>query len=555
MRTSSAVWLMVLCPLVWGLADQPAKKLIAVGWDMPNAERFRANFEAMEKVPLQGCSMRFAGPGNQPTMWFSFSREPYDPQAVAQYTEDLKAVQPTQLRHRFLLLNANPGDVDWFDDAGWAVIADHWRTGARVAREGGLAGIMFDPEAYRDPYRTFDWTAQAQSAQHTFAEYHEKARQRGREVMSAVAEEYPDATILALFLLSVLRSCVEQADPEAALPGHPYGLLPAFINGWLDVAPATMTLVDGCEQAYRYNSRLDFLSGANLIRNKCRRLVAPENRYKYRAQVQVGFGVYLDAYVNPPESPWYINPGTQTPVQRLAENVAGALEAADEYVWIYGEQCSWFPSPHPVADKMRWSEKMPGIEQALRLASDPVGYVVDLLAQPGERANMLVNADFAAATAATPAGPQPADWKQGAAPAGWSFWQAGVSKGKPGWDLTVGRTGLGAGTLTGVSNGCLIHRVEVKAGGRYALAAWCRVQGEGNPSATMRWQTSEGKWHAEALDVSLSTAKTEGDWRLLVGAATVPEGAGRLVTLLSVSGQRSDQDTVWWDDAILFELQ
>jgi len=154
-----------------------------------------------------------------------------------------------------------------------------------------------------------------------------------------------------------------------ALPGHAYGLLPGFVNGWLDAAPPTLTFVDGCEQAYRYNSRLDYLTGANLVRNKCLRLVAPENRYKYRAQVQVGFGVYLD----PPDSNRYIDPGAQTPVQRLAENVAAALDAADEYVWIYGEKASWFPSPHPLADKVRWPEKMPGIEQALRLAADPVG--------------------------------------------------------------------------------------------------------------------------------------------------------------------------------------
>ena len=114
-----------------------------------------------------------------------------------------------------------------------------------------------------------------------------------------------------------------------------------------------MTFVDGCERAYRFNSREEYLAAANLIRNKCQRLVSPENRAKYRAQVQVSFGVYLDAYVNPPDSNWYIDPGRQTPVRRLADNVASALEAADEYVWIYGEQASWWPSPHPVAGRPR----------------------------------------------------------------------------------------------------------------------------------------------------------------------------------------------------------
>ena len=522
---------------------------------MPNAERLRANLDAMERTPLQGCSVRFAGPGNAPALWFSFGREPYDEQVVAQIVQDLQAIQPRQLRDRFLLLNANPGDVDWFDDAGWKVIVDHWRTAARVAREGGLKGIMFDPEAYRDPYRAFDWAAQAQTGQHTFAQYYEKARQRGREQMAAVAGEYPDATILALFLLSANRDAAERADPIGALAGHAYGLLPAFVDGWLEAAPPTLTLVDGCEQAYRYNSRLDYLTGANLIRNKCQRLIAPENRYKYRAQVQVGFGVYLDAYVNPPDNPWYINPGTQTPVRRLAENVASALEVADQYVWIYGEQCSWWPSPVVASDKTRWPEKLPGIEQALRLAADPVGYVVELLSQPGERPNALVNADFASATAAAPTGPQPADWKSGTAPVGWSFWQAGVSKGKPDWDREVGHTGPGAGALIGVKNGCLIQRIEVAPGERYAVAAWCRVQGEGSPSLTMRWQTPEGKWYAESLDISLSATESAGEWKLMAGAGVVPEGVGKLVLLLSASGQQSEKDVIWWDDVTAFRVE
>ncbi len=541
--------------LVWAQDAGPQKKLIEVGWDLPNAERLRANLAVMETTPLQGCGVRFAGPKNSPAMWFSFTREPYDEKVVAQFVEDLKGVEPRQLRDRFLLLNANTGEVDWFDDAGWKIIADHWRTGARVARECGMKGIMFDPEAYRDPYRAFDWSRQAEVEKHTFAEYSDKARQRGRELMTAVAAEHPEATILAFFLLSGVPTAAQVPDPASVLAGSPYGLLPGFVNGWLDVMPPTVTLVDGCESAYRYNSRLDYLTAANLIRNKCQRMVAPENRRKYRAQVQVGFGVYLDAYVNPPTSNWYINPGTQTPVQRLAENVSTALEVADEYVWIYGEQCSWWPTPMPGPDKVRWPQKLPGIEQALRLAVDPVATVLDMMSQPGERENLLTNADFGATTAAPATGPQPADWKQGMAPPGWSFWQAGVSKGKPGWDRQTGRQAPGSGTLTGVSNGCLIGRIDATPGERLAVAAWVRVQGHGAPSAAARWQTPEGKWHAESLDVPLSPARTENGWQLMVAAAVVPEGAGKLVLLLSVAGQRSEQDVAWWDDALAFRLQ
>lgn len=536
--------------------EQPGKKLIAVGWDLPNPERFRANLAEMEKTPFQGTGVRLAGPGNKPALWFSFSREPYDPQAIAQITADLQAVQPQRLRARFLLQNANPGDVDWFDDAGWAVIVEHWRTAARVVKEAGLEGIMFDPEAYRDPYRVFDWSAQPQAAQHTFAQYREMARRRGRELMTAVAQETPETTILAFFLLSIQRQAAEASDPTGILAASPYGLLPAFLDGWLDAAPPTVTIVDGCESAYRFNSPLDYLCAANLIRNNCQRLISAENRYKYRAQVQVGFGVYLDAYVNPPTSSWYLNPGKQTPVQRLAENVASALEVADEYVWIYGEQASWWPVPHPTADKIRWPQKLPGIAEALHLAADPEGYALELLAQPGERTNLAVNGDFSLASVPAATGaPQPADWKQGSAPPGWSFWQSGASKGRPDWNHTVGHKAPGSGTLAGMKWGCLIQRLEVTPGERYAVVAWCKVQGQGSPSLAVRWQTAEGKWHAEAFDRSLSVVGREGDWQQYAGMAVVPEGAARLVLLPGVNGQQTEQDLVYWDDIVALRVQ
>ncbi|MGD9495653.1 MAG: hypothetical protein AB7Y46_05020 [Armatimonadota bacterium] len=556
-RPMPMAWIIALlapCVVAGAQGEVPAKKLIAVGWDMPNAERLRANLQLMEQRPLQGCAVRFAGPGNAPNLWFSFSREPYDEQVVAQFLQDLQAVEPQRLTHRFLLLNANPGDVDWFDDEGWAVIVEHWRTGARVARQGGLTGIMFDPEAYREPWRVFDWSAQPQADQHSFAEYREMARRRGRELMAAVAGEYPDITIFSLFMLSAARAAAERPDPVAALGGSPYGLLPSLIDGWLDVAPQTAVLVDGCEQAYRFNSRLEYLAAGNAIRNTCLRLISPENRYKYRAQVQVSFGVYLDAYVNPPDSPWHIDPGEQTPAQRLAENLACALEVADEYVWLYGEQASWWPSP--ISDQVRWPEKFPGIEEALWLATDPRGYALRLVQQHGEEVtNLIVNGDFSAATAAAADVTQPTDWQQGVAPPAWSFWQAGISEGRPGWDREVGHDAPGSGTLVGVKSGCLIQRIDVRPGERYVVTAWQRVRGAGAPSIRVRWQTAEGTWHAEPLDRFLSAPAGADDWQQLAGIVTVPEGAGKLVVLLQAEGQRSEDDVIWWDDVAVFRMQ
>ena len=88
----------------------------------------------------------------------------------------LRACKFQRLTDNFVLVNANPGNVDWFDDAGWENIVDHWRTAAWVARQSGFKGILFDPEPYAQPHLQFGYSAQPQRDKHSFADYHAAAR-------------------------------------------------------------------------------------------------------------------------------------------------------------------------------------------------------------------------------------------------------------------------------------------------------------------------------------------------------------------------------------------
>ena len=101
--------------------------------------------------------------------------------------------------------------------------------------------------------------------------------------------------------------------------------------------------IEGDEDAYRFNSEADFNRAYTRLRTKLPAFVSPENREKLRNQTRVGHGIYLDAHVNPPGSPWYIDRLGGTSAERLAANVSSALAAADGFVWIYGEQGRWWP--------------------------------------------------------------------------------------------------------------------------------------------------------------------------------------------------------------------
>ena len=77
-------------------------------------------------------------------------------------------------------------------------------------------------------------------------------------MIRAVVEEYPHITILSFFLNSAVAQAAGQAEPSRALATLDYGLLPAMLDGWLDAAPPTVTVVDGCESAYHHNSRVAY---------------------------------------------------------------------------------------------------------------------------------------------------------------------------------------------------------------------------------------------------------------------------------------------------------
>jgi hypothetical protein len=352
-----------------------AKKLIATGWDHPEDTAWlRANVEELEKRPFDGIEIGLIGRlEDGSTAWLDSMMTPrkLKREWFAAGVADLRATKFRRFTDNFLCITANPGDVDWFDDWGWQAVVDRFRVAAWAARQSGAKGLLFDPEPYTPPYEVFNYGRQPGRTQHTVEEYRAQARQRGREVMRAIAEEYPDITLLCYFMNSINRDLESRGPPPTAPESTEYALYAPFIDGWLDVAPPTATFVDGCESAYPYNSESQFRRAYRTLRETCLSLVAPEDRARYRAQVQVGFPIYMDAYVPSTKMPWHIEGKGRPLVDRLWSNTRAALAAADEYVWVYGEHFRWWPPVGKGPSAPNWSEAMPGCEDALRSARTP----------------------------------------------------------------------------------------------------------------------------------------------------------------------------------------
>ncbi len=539
-----------------------SKKLIATGWDKPDQLGLKEQVRVMETQPFDGIMITVTGKrddGKPCLLRGTHSAEPWQRAWFEAAIADLKSVRFERFTDNFITIGANPGNVDWFDEAGWAAVIEHWATAAWIAKQAGFKGFLFDPEAYTKPYSQFDYAAQPQTSQHSFNEYYAKARERGRQVIAAVAKEFPEAVVYCYFMNSINAPAAGHADPRPVLAGMGYGLFPAFIDGWLDAAPPAMTFVDGCENAYLFNQDMQYVRAALNIKGACQELVSPENRAKYRAQVQVSYGIYLDAYWNEPPSTWRLQCDGIPPVRKLFENVRAALQACDGYTWVYGERFRWWPTPNGGVQPQSWPEALPGCAEALRLARDPGRFAADQVERlrlAGTLVNLARNGDFQSERVPDSASSPAADWKTGGAPAGWSTWQTAADKGVFSWDRETGAAAVGSAKAVGVAgSGCFIQKYEAKPGDTFLVRAKVKLAGNSNAHLRLRWQTDKGLWTRDNEDVLAAPgAAGPESWRSIEAVAMVPPEVGALVLLLGMATQRSPEDAVWFDEVEVFKL-
>jgi hypothetical protein len=504
----------------------------------------------MEQWPFDGAVI-FARGRRPDGQWFDarriFTTNHWDRAWFNEALTDLKAVHSTKLTDNFLICSANPGDVDWFNDAGWNEIEAHWEILAWLAHEGGLKGIVFDPEAYTPPSKQFRFSCQAKRDAHSFDQYSSKARQRGRAVMSRVASQFPDLVLFNYFLFAdCTRALGQGAQPQIELAGCEYGLLPAFADGWLDALPASATLVDGNERAYHFNDQGAFDAAFVQIKIEGQSLISLENRAKLRALLQVSHGIYLDQHLPEPSNRSSQAKSQSAKINRLEDNLVSALHASDEYVWVYGQKGRWWPPRELKASAVAtWPDLVPGVVLAIANSRDPVDWAQRELATlrgHGSMTNLLRNGEFAANNQNL---------------THWSWWQeAGWEGGQYRLDPDAGASSKGSACFRGIQHGCLVQSVPVAPGDYFLLAVKVRQSGTGAAWLMGRWETKDGEAMAESRNVrsTLRPGSDSAAWHELVVGAHAPEGAARLIVRLGASGQQTLSDSIWFDDALVVQV-
>jgi hypothetical protein len=362
-RSSGFAALLLLVPAsITSGAGPVEKKLIEFGWDEPDTAFMRRHVDQLEKSPFDGCvfhvNYRKADGKNGSFTWDSWGKQSFSEADVKQAIDDLKNTPFKRCKANFLRFNTTPADIDWFDDH--TAVLNNARLAAHIAKEGGCPGLLFDIEQYNAPL--FQYTKQRDKDRKSWDEYAAQVRRRGREVMGAFQEGFPDLVVFLTFGYSLPWD--DHAGPNhTPLPQCGYGLLAPFMDGLVEAAKGRTRLVDGFEIAYRFRQPAQFPNGYRMMEKDLLPIVADPK--KYRQVFTFSFGLWLDfdwrgAGWNTED----VTKNIHTPEQ-FEVLTRKVLETADEYVWIYTETPRWW------SDEGKPVKLPPAYDAALRKAKRP----------------------------------------------------------------------------------------------------------------------------------------------------------------------------------------
>lgn len=517
----------------------PQRKFVAFAWEFSrmSVTNLAAYVDELDKTPLDGIGVYLnekAPDGSLASthnimraQWRRAALEPLVPLAR-------KLTAHKSMRESFIgTFRAPAKRIEWTDDAAWATIASNMTTAAWFAKAGGFRGLSMDPEDYRHAGQF-----QRRGGDAPYDELCGLVRRRGRETFSGVFREYPDVRILSFWLLSLSHTYLASDDParDAAEGGD---LWPAFVDGILDVMPPEALLVDGNEHSYRYEAgRGDFERAAVAVRNRLPKLLSPENMTKYRSQVSVSCGLYLDMFTNPPGASWFFGPLNGSRLERFGANLLSAAESSDEYVWFWGEKFCWAdwrgkgPDDERSISTETWKRRLPGLEDEILCVKSPLDFAGCRLA-----AALPVNGN-PGCTGEGDAVPQPYSvWRRDGTAQG-RFFRDSISSDGDGSSLAAGEVEDGSFSVS-------LPRPPVP-GERFFVSASARGDGA---SAFVAWKR-DGKFDWDILApvrLRFGGADAEG-WREGGALVRVPEGADGMSLVLSVRQNADALGVCHFDD-------
>jgi len=324
------------------------KKIIYSGWDSPTTDFIKEKWKDMDKVPIDGFSLRIKiyrkGPihtGND-LGWNLGGNRRFKFEDFIQAIEDLKGVKFNNLKYIFLTIQPNcsfSSGLTWFDDERWDIFLNNIEVITKIAKEIKATGLIIDWEAYNN-YNLFFYPFHKEKFfDAPYEEYEKKAFERGSEMIKKINKIFPDIKIYFYYSWEMVLNSMEKYKD---LSKAPYGLLFSFLEGMLSSSDERTVFINGYELSYGYKNETSFKKAKEKVLEEGIKITKYPERFK--KQVKMGYGLWLD-YGG---KVWDINDFENnyfTPEE--FENALGyALKYANEYVWIYSHHARFFNNPN-----------------------------------------------------------------------------------------------------------------------------------------------------------------------------------------------------------------
>ena len=462
-----------------------------------------------------------------------------------------RAISLPGLRHSFMgeFFRSPTNRIAWTDSAAWERIGKSMAVAAWFARETGMKGCLIDYE---------DYHRQKQFVRHPGdPEYDELAqlvRRRARNLFTGVYREYPDMTIISFWLLTIDPDYFWSVSPLSAARDKG-DLWPHFVNGILDAMPPAARLVDGNEEGYRFFAgRGDFDLSSVQQRDHVIKLIAPENRVKFRSQVRVGFGLYVDAFERPEfdkdgkKNRWYRPPVGGSRAGGFAVHAAEAAYAASEYVWLWNEKRPWVDwekqMPKILLTDMTRVQKLNGVADVLRQIVDPETYAFRRVAElrsSGQFAELLMNGDCKIDVPVEGDGFVCAN-DGSKLPKGYELWVDRKSDASRfGVDTRTGDGDMFSLRAESARATFICSVKDVKFGECYSISA----SAKGHGRMICAWKRNKSfDWTLGRQSVPFKYVG--GEWRRGLTSVAVPQNCDELVILMSCD--LDDGESAWFDN-------
>ncbi len=239
-------------------------------------------------------------------------------------------------KNYLLLMIGNP--PDFFDD--WSNVIAYWRDYAKAAKAmGTFAGIAFDNEEYAGP--VWGYPGAVNYRNRSLQAYRDQARLRGRQIMQAMQEEFPDISVIHYHGPYASDPNTPNAVSLYQLEPDESNLMGSFFMGMVEAKNATSKVIDGGE-VYQYRTPDEFKNSYQwrkytMASSSNNSPVIPRNeRSAYPDNVSISFGLYNYNWTQ-----WV--DGTGHPMNpSIMENVVEySLNNADDVVWLYTEDMNW----------------------------------------------------------------------------------------------------------------------------------------------------------------------------------------------------------------------